>query len=160
MMYKVLAHDQQIYGPVSDAQIRQWLAEGRVNADTLLLAEGSAQWRPLSSCPEFATPPVMQMPPAPKTKLDNDMAGAGLTFGLLSNVCCCGGTIFGILGLIFSIIALTRNEINPQRGGKGMAVAGLILSFIGLSWHLLLRLFFGGVTPFHALNFNHHWPWP
>jgi len=39
--------------PVSADQIRQWLAEGRPNAQRRC-AEGEAEWRPISACPEFA----------------------------------------------------------------------------------------------------------
>jgi hypothetical protein len=160
MIYKVLGHDQTVYGPVSEVQIRQWQAEGRVNSATLLLAEGSTEWRPLSSLPEFGPPPVVQMPPPPAVKQDNDMAVAGLIFGVLSNICCCFGVLCGILGVTFSIIALTRNEANPQRGGKGLAVAGLILSVVGLSWHLVLPLFFLGLPPRIDFPLHRLWRFP
>ena len=42
------------YGPASAEQIRQWIAEGRVDAETKLQAEGTAEWRPLAEVPEFA----------------------------------------------------------------------------------------------------------
>lgn len=54
-MYKIIGADQKQYGPVSADEMRQWIAEGRVNAQTLIQAEGQADWRPLSSFPEFAT---------------------------------------------------------------------------------------------------------
>lgn len=159
-MYRVLGHDHKVYGPVPAAQVRQWLAESRIDATTLLLAEGASEWRPLSSLPEFGTPPVMQAPPPARTGSDNDMAIAGLVFGILANICCCFGSVCGILGIIFSIIALTRSEVSPQRGGKGMAMAGLILSIIGLTWRLLLPLYFLGFSPDHAFRFSRHWHFP
>jgi hypothetical protein len=155
-MYKVIGNDQKIYGPVSLAQIRQWQAEGRVNSATLLQAEGSDEWRALSAFPEFGTPPVVTMPPVAAIKPDNGMAVAGLTFGILSNVCCCVGFVCAVLGLIFSIIALNRHQAHPDQGGKGMALAGLILSVVGLSWHLLLPLFFVGLQPVNWM-WLHHW---
>lgn len=159
-MYKVLGSDQKIYGPVSVAQIRQWQAEGRVNNATLLLAEGSNEWKPLSSAPEFAVPPAIAMPPVvtmppPAVKQNNDLAVAGLTCGILSNVCCCFG-LFSILGIIFSLMAISRLETHPQQGGKGMAMAGLILSIVGLSWRIFLPLSFLGLPWEHGIWF-HHW---
>jgi uncharacterized membrane protein len=53
-MYKIIGGDQKEYGPVSADQIRQWIAEGRANAQTQVQAEGSANWQPLSTFPEFA----------------------------------------------------------------------------------------------------------
>ena len=160
-MYKVLGSDQKIYGPVSVAQIRQWQAEGRVNSATQLQAEGSNEWKPLSSAPEFAvppaitTPPVVKMPP-PTAQPDNGLAVAGLTFGVLSNVCCCFGIIFAVLGIIFSVMAISRHETHPQLGGKGMALAGLILSVAGLSWRIFLPLAFLGLPLDHGI-WMHHW---
>jgi hypothetical protein len=52
--YKVIGADRVEYGPVSAEQIRQWIAEGRVNSETKLQAEGTAAWRPLAEVPEFA----------------------------------------------------------------------------------------------------------
>ncbi len=53
-MYKIIGADQKEYGPVSGDQLRQWITEGRVNAQTQACAEGSEVWQPLSAFPEFA----------------------------------------------------------------------------------------------------------
>jgi hypothetical protein len=158
-MYKVIGSDQKIYGPVSVAQIRQWQAEGRINSATLLQAEGSNEWKPLSSIPEFGTPPVVAMPPVAEVKQDNRMAKAGLILGVLANVCCCLGGVCAILGIIFSAIALSRDEAHPQGGNKGVALAGLILSVVGLLWRLFVPLAFLGLPFNHSMWMNHwrHW---
>jgi hypothetical protein len=150
-MYKIIGADGKIYGPANAEQMRQWLAEGRANAQTQTLAEGAAEWKPLGSMPEFAghfappTPPVIGPQPAgasmtgplPKT---NSYATAGLVFGILSLICCCGFP-FNILGLVFSLIALSQINRHPELyEGRGFAIAGLVLSaasFI-LSFGLLL----------------------
>ena len=155
-MYKIIGSDQKIYGPVSAAQIRQWQAEGRVNIATLLQAEGSNEWRALSSTPEFGVPPVVTMPPPAAAQRGNDLALAGLICGVLANVCCCVGVVCAVFGIIFSVIALNQCEAHPQQGGKGMALAGLILSVVGLTWHCLLPLFIG-FPPGAWWVFHHHW---
>jgi hypothetical protein len=53
-MYKIVGGDQKEYGPVSMEQLRQWAAEGRVNAQTSVQLEGATEWKPLGSLPEFA----------------------------------------------------------------------------------------------------------
>jgi GYF domain 2 len=53
-MYKIIGADQKEYGPITGDQIRQWIAEGRVNAHTRARAEGAAEWQPLSAFAEFA----------------------------------------------------------------------------------------------------------
>jgi hypothetical protein len=53
-MYKIIGGDQKQYGPVSTDEVRAWIAEGRLNAQTLAWAEGATDWKPLGSFPEFA----------------------------------------------------------------------------------------------------------
>ncbi len=53
-MYKIIGADQKEYGPVSTDQLRQWIAEGRINAHTPVQAEGETTWKPVSTVPEFA----------------------------------------------------------------------------------------------------------
>jgi uncharacterized membrane protein len=61
-MYKIIGADQREYGPVSAEQVRQWISEGRVNAQTMVRAEGETDWKPLSAISEFAD--VLQTAPA------------------------------------------------------------------------------------------------
>ncbi|MCS7337214.1 MAG: GYF domain-containing protein [Verrucomicrobiae bacterium] len=52
-MYKVIGADGKEYGPVSAEQVRQWIAEGRANAETKGQIAGSAEWKPLREFAEF-----------------------------------------------------------------------------------------------------------
>ena len=52
-MYKIIGADGKEYGPISTEQLRQWVAEGRVNAQTQILPEGATEWRPLSDYPDL-----------------------------------------------------------------------------------------------------------
>jgi hypothetical protein len=65
--YKIVGGDRREYGPVDEQQIRQWIAEGRVNGETLVQADGGV-WKKLSEFPELAaalpaTPPPALPPP-------------------------------------------------------------------------------------------------
>jgi hypothetical protein len=62
-MYKIIGADQKEYGPISADQIRQWISEGRVNGQTKVCAEGTQDWRPLETFPEFSY--VSPVPIAP-----------------------------------------------------------------------------------------------
>src|ERR1041385_5803019 len=53
-MYKIIGADQKEYGPITAEQMRQWIVEGRVNAQTQARLETEPAWRPLSAFPEFA----------------------------------------------------------------------------------------------------------
>src|SRR6185503_19039341 len=52
-MYKIIGADQKEYGPISAAELQQWINEGRVNGQTPVSSEGGP-WRSLASYPELA----------------------------------------------------------------------------------------------------------
>lgn len=54
LMYRIIGADQKEYGPISAEQLRQWIQEGRANAQTQVRAETETDWKPLSALPEFA----------------------------------------------------------------------------------------------------------
>ncbi|MEJ0088812.1 MAG: glycerophosphoryl diester phosphodiesterase membrane domain-containing protein [Limisphaerales bacterium] len=53
-MYIIIGGDQKEYGPISTNDVRQWIAEGRLNEQSLMKAESDAEFRPLGKFPEFA----------------------------------------------------------------------------------------------------------
>jgi len=61
-MYKIIGIDGRQYGPVNGDQLRRWLAEHRVNSQTLVQTEGAPDWKPLTTLPEF-TPELDAVPP-------------------------------------------------------------------------------------------------
>ena len=63
--YKIIGGDGREYGPIAAEQVQQWVAEGRANAQTRVLAEGSTEWKPLGSYPELlpATSPAPSVSP-------------------------------------------------------------------------------------------------
>ena len=52
--YYIIGGDGKEYGPVTDADVRQWITEGRLNAQSLAKAESDAEFRALAQFPEFA----------------------------------------------------------------------------------------------------------
>src|ERR1039458_6834642 len=67
-MYRIIGGDKKEYGPITVEDLRRWIAEGRLSGQSLVQAEGSSEWKPLSTFPEFADllasqPPVAGAPP-------------------------------------------------------------------------------------------------
>jgi len=149
-MYKIVGADQKEYGPITEEQLRQWIAEGRANGQTLVrLDEGP--WQPLSTFPQFAAalgqvpnpPPLTPSPPrlpaasstAPAPT--SGMAIAGLICGILGLFCC--GPVFSTLALVFSLLALSQISQDPLRySGRGVALAGVVLALIGYVFFAVL----------------------
>jgi hypothetical protein len=55
-MYRIVGEDGKEYGPVSLEEIKRWLIEGRVNADTMVMPEGGTRWQKLKEYPELSGP--------------------------------------------------------------------------------------------------------
>jgi len=52
--YIIIGGDGKEYGPVTDADIRLWIAEGRLNKVSKAREESDTEWRTLGLFPEFA----------------------------------------------------------------------------------------------------------
>ena len=140
-MYKIIGADQREYGPVTVEQIREWIAEGRVNRQTKVQAEGGGEWRPLTEFPELvelltgtitgpAVPPLPATAPATPARTSG-LAIASLVLGILGF---CSFGLTALLGLILGIVSLARiNRSNGTLKGWGIALAGTVVSGVFLS---------------------------
>jgi hypothetical protein len=146
-LYRIIGGDGKEYGPITADQMRQWLAEGRLNAQTRVLVEGTAEWKTLGELPEFggiaapvATPtlgPAPTMVPSMATPGVYQMV-QGPAIGLLVTA------VLGFLGQIASIIWTVgfASAFAAQQGqfpwgnllssnwNIGSSVAGIAMSII------------------------------
>ncbi|HLX95203.1 MAG TPA: GYF domain-containing protein [Verrucomicrobiae bacterium] len=136
-MYKIIGADGQPYGPVNAEQIQHWIAENRVNAQTLVQAEGAPEWKPLGSISELASgmktiPPTIAPPPTLAARASNKIpagicgillgafgihkfilgyTGAGLVMLLVTLLSCfILAPVMHLIGLIEGIIYLCRSD--------------------------------------------------
>ena len=163
-MFKIIGADQKPYGPVAEDQLRQWISEGRADGQTLAQAEGSTDWKPLASFPEFAAlfaattpapsagPPRSQpawTPPAAKPDIPTYLPHA-----IVVTLCCC--LPLGIPAIVYAAqvssklaagdIAGARAASNNARTWFWIALAvGLVSQVIPLL--LLGGGFFGHSSP-------------
>ncbi len=72
-MYYVIGANGSQYGPVDEATVRAWIAEGRLTSTSLSFKTGESGWVPLNTRPEFRdafmvaapAPAAPAAPPAP-----------------------------------------------------------------------------------------------
>ncbi len=161
-MYRIVGADGRQYGPVSGEQLRQWITEGRANAQTQAFGEAATEWRALGGLPEFAghfappIPPAIRPPVSGPVRKTNSYAMAGMIFGILAVLCCCK-FLFGALGIIFSLIGLSQINRHPEfYEGRGLAIAGLVLSILSLLLAVVLIMIAVATGNFHFnWSFNH-----
>ena len=135
-MYKIIGTDGRQYGPLAADHIRRWIAENRCNANTLAQSEGSTEWKPLISFPEFSSDFNLAPPPmsgsAYNPRASNKIpaaicaillgglgihkfilgyTGAGLIM-LLITILTCGilWPVFHIIGIAEGIIYLCKSD--------------------------------------------------
>ena len=153
-MYKIIGADGQQYGPVTAEQLRLWIADGRLNARSLIQAEGATEWKPLSACPEFVgdlkppTPPpglgsaLQPFPPAPPYAPPapvNPAIAAKASSKIAAGIC---GVLLGSLGVHKFILGYSGT------GGimLGVTLGCLVLGFMtcGITWL--------GITAMHIIG--------
>ena len=108
-----------MYGPVPIDQLRRWIAEHRLNAQSQVLLEGTTEWKPLSSFPELAAdvkappaaagvPPVMTpLPPSDAARASSKIAAGvcGILLGGLGvHKFILGYTGAGLIMLLVSLL--------------------------------------------------------
>ncbi len=66
-MYMIIGGDGKEYGPKPDSEVREWIAEGRLNAQSQIRGQSDADWRILGDLSEFAGDLFGATPSAPAT---------------------------------------------------------------------------------------------
>ena len=135
--FKANDKDETEYGPVEQAQIRDWLVEGRMDGNSQVRSANSEDWSPLSGHPELREllAPSRSTPlPTPSSQADVKHYAPHrgtmiLTFGILGIACCFP---FGIAAWIMGNTDLPQIEAGMMDpSGKGTTNAGRICGIIG-----------------------------
>ena len=149
-MYKILGADQLEYGPVTTDQMAAWIREGRANAQTLVKAEGTTDWKPLADFVELApllaaapaaAPPVMVLPPTASQAAAESLTAQVLSKPVIVGISYCFGRAWDLyVANFWPLVAVS-------------AVMTLILSVVnGLYVGLLLNGPLLGGFSFYALK--------
>ena len=137
-MYKIIGTDGRQYGPVGAEQLRRWLAENRVHAQTLVQTEGAQDWKPLVSLPEFTAelnavpPPVILASDTVASRASHKIA-AGI-FGILLGSLGIHKFILGYTGagLIMLLVTIIGGVLTCGFAAGVMHLIGLIEGIIYL----------------------------
>jgi TM2 domain-containing membrane protein YozV len=127
-MYRIVGKDGQQYGPVTAEQLRGWIAENRANAQTLVQADGSQDWKPLGAISDFAAdlkpppmsaaaPPTITLPPNPPAHRASNRIPAGIC-----------GILLGGLGVHKFVLGYT---------GTGLIMLLVTVLTCGIGWWVM-----------------------
>ncbi len=158
-MYKILGGDGKEYGPISAETLRQWMAEGRANAQTQVQPEGTTGWVSLGTLPEFAAaaPTPMSVPHAAPVAGNAAQLVAGPAIGLI--VTASLGGLAQIAGILMSALGagagMAGMEGQPDAPAWANAMSGgigIISGIVGLIMAVVILL--GALKMKKLENFN------
>ena len=136
-MYKIIGADGREYGPITTEQLRQWIAEGRANAQTKVLPEGATEWKSLSELPEFAAaaaspPPTLVVTPTPVLADASQVNGPATGLMIVAILLIVGH----VLGLVFNLVGasfLNATQGPNQAWSNFMSgTIGVVVGIVGL----------------------------
>lgn len=140
------------HGPVAEDEVRAMIASGGIGPETLVWREGMPSWQPLQHMPEFNGQAGAYLAPSyvgapgyyPGAPVRNSgLAIASMVCGIVGYLTCYFVGVFGIPAVICGHMALNRIASSPfPVAGRGMAIAGLILGYLGILITLGVILFF------------------
>ncbi len=125
--YKVIGRDRQEYGPVDEEQVRRWIAERRVTADSQAQATGSEEWKRVGDLPEFAD--ALRAAAAAPPPVNAAAATEAMAQRVLAS-----GSTFDIGACISRGFDLVMNNLGLSVGAA--VVAGLIMIVPLVGWFL------------------------
>jgi hypothetical protein len=129
------------HGPVEENEVRAMIASGGIGPQTLVWRDGMPAWQPLQNVPEFNGQMVMPYPPPayggmpgyyPPAR-NSGLAIASMVCGIAGYLTCYFVGVLGLPAVICGHMALSQiNNSHEPVAGRGMAIAGLILGYLGI----------------------------
>jgi hypothetical protein len=143
-MYRIIGADGKAYGPITTNQLKQWITEGRANAQTKVLMEGATHWQTVADFPEFAealaakSPPPVVSASGPKPDA-NALAAEILARDYRIEIGSCLARSWNLLTRHFWLIVGAAFVLGLIQGAVGV-LAGVCMGGI---YYLLLKLIRG-----------------
>jgi GYF domain 2 len=143
-----MSSGQQL-GPVLEDELRDRIRAGQLEPTALVWAAGMADWQPADAVlPAFASPeapPILPIATAPYVPVpwdrDSIRAAWSLALGLLAVF-----GLFPVIQLPSGIAGLVLGLKSLSSPKRGLAVAGVVLSSLGLVFMLVLVALFVNVA--------------
>jgi len=155
--FKANDKDETEYGPLDAEQIREWVREKRMDNNSLVEVDGSGEWVPLATLPEFqdafAAPPPAPAPASAQGEggvstvipYKNVPALIAYYVGVFCIIC---PPLLCFPAIILGVIGLRRVKENPEIKGTAHAWIGILSG----SFFLLLSIVVGVLVSYGMLS--------
>ncbi len=152
MEYRIIGADLREYGPVDVEEIREWINEGRADANTLVCEMDEKQWIRLRDLPMVAG----DLPnSAPKITGGMSKTGDGtiqisyLLPAILCTLFCC--LPFGIAGIVFAAQANSKAQQGDLNGASLAASRAKLMCILSFVFGLLTIIYWFSSGEFQRL---------
>ncbi len=155
-MFMMIGANQKEYGPVPSELLKEWIAQGRANGETLVRSEGGS-WQRLAELPEFSTTLVAAAPPPTLAVPSRSSPGAADTLSSIIpyrnvpalvayylavfSVLPCIGVLLGLGALILGVKGLQVARQNPDAKGRVHAWIGILVGGFFFVAYTILGIF-------------------
>ena len=155
--YKIKGTDGGEYGPVSTEELQHWIAQNRCTRESLVEVDGSGEWVPLATLPEFQDA-FAAPPPAPAPASAQGDSGIStvipyknvpaLTAYYIGVFCIICPPILSIPAIVLGVKGLRNVKKNPEVKGTAHAWIGILSG----SFFLILSIVVGVLIAIGSLS--------
>ena len=155
--YKIKGTDGGEYGPVSTEELQHWIAQNRCTRESLIEVDGSGEWVPLATLPEFQDA-FAAPPPAPAPASAQGDSGIStvipyknvpaLTAYYIGVFCIICPPILSIPAIVLGVKGLRNVKENPEVKGTAHAWIGILSG----SFFLILSIVVGVLIAIGSLS--------
>ena len=155
--YKIKGTDGGEYGPVSTEELQHWIAQNRCTRESLIEVDGSGEWVPLATLPEFQDA-FAAPPPAPAPASAQGDSGIStvipyknvpaLTAYYIGVFCIICPPILSIPAIVLGVKGLRNVKKNPEVKGTAHAWIGILSG----SFFLILSIVVGVLIAIGSLS--------
>ena len=140
--YKIKGTGGAEYGPVGTEELQHWIAQNRCTRESLVKVDGSGEWVPLATLPEFQD--AFAAPPAPAPASAEGGVSTVIPYKNVPALIAYYVGVFCIIcppllcfpAIILGVIGLRRVKENPEIKGTVHAWIGILSgSFFFTSFH-------------------------
>ncbi len=148
--YKIKGTDDTEYGPVSTEELQHWIAQNRCTRESLVEVDGSGEWVPLATLPEYSKAFAA---PVPAVAAPGQGEGGVSTVIPYKNVPALIAYYVGVFciicppllcfpAIILGVIGLRRVKENSEVKGTAHAWIGVLSGSFFLLLSIVIGVFF------------------
>ena len=150
MKYRIIGADLREYGPVDLEEIREWINEGRADANTLVCEMDEKQWIRLRDLPMVAGDLPNSAPKSLRmAKPVMARSRSAISPAILCTLFCC--LPFGIAGLVFAAQANSKAQQGDLNGASLAASRAKLMCILSFVFGLLTIIYWFSSGEFQRL---------